>query len=96
MLKKAIRNIFLLPIYIYQYCLSPILGSGKCRYSPSCSAYFVTAVKRFGVFKGSIMGFARLLRCRNSFLGGPDEVPEKWSWKEIKKAYVIYRKPKKN
>ncbi len=94
MLKRIIRNIFLLPVYFYQYCFSPMFGSGKCRYTPSCSSYFVTAVKRFGVIKGTIMGVARLLRCRSAFLGGPDEVPKEWSWHDIKKAYVIYRKPK--
>ena len=30
-----------------------------------------------------------------SFLGGVDEVPETWSWKAIRDAYTVYRKPRR-
>lgn len=89
---NLLRNIYLIPVYLYRSLLSPLLGPRKCRYCPSCSAYFVTAVKRFGIIKGSIMGWARILRCSPFFLGGPDEVPEVWSWKEIREKWIIYRK----
>ena len=89
---KAVRKLFLIPVYIYKYCLSPMLGPGKCRYTPSCSSYFETAVLRFGIIKGSIMGFARLFRCSRFFLGGVDEVPENWSWQAVKDGYTVYRK----
>lgn len=91
-MKDVIRNIYLVPVYLYRVLISPLLGSGKCRYTPSCSSYFVTAVKRFGIIKGSVMGWARILRCHNGFLGGPDEVPDTWSWKSIKDGWIIYRK----
>lgn len=40
------------------------------------------------------MGTARLLRCRPKYLGGPDPVPDAYSWKAVKDQYVIRRKPK--
>ena len=93
-MKHLIRKVFLFPLYIYKYCISPMLGPCKCRYTPSCSSYFETAVLRFGIIRGSIMGTARILRCTHFFLGGPDEVPCEWSFGEIKKGYTIFRKKK--
>ena len=37
------------------------MGNGKCRYIPTCSEYFVKAVEKHGIIKGTILGFARLL-----------------------------------
>lgn len=36
----------------------------------------IIAVRRFGVFKGTIMGFKRLGRCHPLSEGGVDPVPE--------------------
>lgn len=91
-MKDLIRNIYLLPVYLYRALISPLLGSGKCRYTPSCSSYFITAVKRFGIIRGTVMGIARILRCHRGFLGGPDDVPAVWSWKAIRDGWIIYRK----
>ena len=49
------------------------------------------AVMKFGIIKGTIMGGARLLRCRKSFLGGPDPVPDEWSWEKIKTDWKAYK-----
>lgn len=92
LMKKILRQIFLIPIYFYRLYLSPIMGVGKCRYIPTCSSYFIQAVEKHGIIKGSILGFARLGRCRNSFLGGVDEVPESFSFKEIKNQYIVFKK----
>ena len=89
---KFLRKVFLFPLYIYKYCISPMLGPAKCRYTPTCSSYFEQCVLRFGIIKGSIMGTARILRCTRFYLGGPDEVPSTWSFAEIKKGFVVYRK----
>lgn len=91
--KNLIREIFLIPVYLYKGLISPFAGP-CCRYVPSCSSYFVQAVRRHGVIKGSILGFARLFRCRRSFLGGPDEVPDTFSFKEIRDRHRLYRKPR--
>jgi len=91
---KLIRAIYLLPLRFYKLYLSPIMGSGKCRYVPSCSEYMLTSVERFGIIKGTIMGVMRLSRCRNSYLGGMDPVPDEWSWKYLKERYVVFKKRK--
>ncbi|HIV99470.1 MAG TPA: membrane protein insertion efficiency factor YidD [Candidatus Ornithospirochaeta avicola] len=92
-MRKILREIFLIPIYLYRGLLSPFFGP-SCRYTPSCSSYFIQAVKKHGIIKGAILGFARLFRCRKSFLGGPDPVPETFSLKEIRDRHKIYKKPK--
>jgi putative membrane protein insertion efficiency factor len=52
-----------------------------CIYEPSCSEYTYKAVDKFGVIKGSVMGFFRVLRCSPGHRGGDDPVPEKFSTK---------------
>ncbi len=62
MCKKLLRNIFLLPVYFYRACISPLLPP-SCRYTPTCSQYMVEAVTKYGIFKGGWLGIKRLLRC---------------------------------
>ena len=93
-INKVLRFLFLIPVYLYKICISPFLGQ-SCRYSPTCSTYMVEAVKRFGIFRGFLLGISRILRCNRLFYGGPDEVPEKFSFKAIKNGYIIYHKTKK-
>jgi uncharacterized protein len=47
-----------------------------CRYSPSCSNYTLEAVQRYGLFKGSWMGFKRIMRCNPWGGHGYDPVPD--------------------
>jgi hypothetical protein len=35
----------------------------NCRFIPTCSEYTYDAVKKYGVVKGLILGFKRILRC---------------------------------
>jgi putative membrane protein insertion efficiency factor len=58
----------------YQLVLSP-LYTGSCRFVPSCSAYAVEAVSRFGVLRGSWLALRRLARCRPLAAHGFDPVP---------------------
>ena len=92
-MKKIIRELYLIPVYLYKGVLSGF-GGPCCRYTPSCSTYFVEAVLKHGIFKGTMLGFARLFRCSGRYLGGPDPVPDEFSFKEMKEKYRIYRKPK--
>lgn len=62
-------------LYLYKYTISLITPS-CCIYSPSCSTYMVIAIQRFGIFKGMFLGFKRIWRCRPSFCGGYDPVPD--------------------
>ncbi len=47
---------------IYQVCLSPVLPA-VCRYTPTCSSYFIQSVRKYGAVKGSIKGGLRICRC---------------------------------
>ena len=53
-------NIFL--IKFYQYIVSPIFVN-KCRYFPTCSQYYIDALKIHGFLKGTYLGFKRILSC---------------------------------
>lgn len=46
-----------------------------CRYTPSCSEYTLQAIQKYGLFKGSWMGFLRIMRCHPFRPGGHDPVP---------------------
>lgn len=59
----------------YQMAISPHL-IGSCKFVPSCSRYFMTAVERHGPWRGFIIGIKRLLRCHPFSQGGIDPVPE--------------------
>lgn len=59
-MKKAL----LAGIRVYQVIISPYVASGLCRHSPSCSAYMMEAIVKYGVFKGVWFGAKRLVRCR--------------------------------
>src|SRR5690606_2321829 len=61
-------------VQLYQRTLSPLLGP-VCRYYPSCSAYSVTALERFGPLRGSWLTVRRLVRCNPFSRGGVDHVP---------------------
>ena len=74
-MKKVLFKIFCWPVYLYKFLISPLLPN-VCRFYPSCSTYFIQAVKEFGIFKGTILGASRILRCnpRNKCCGY-DPVP---------------------
>ncbi|MCQ2225342.1 MAG: membrane protein insertion efficiency factor YidD [Paludibacteraceae bacterium] len=68
------RDIFLLPVYFYRKCISPLFPP-CCRYTPTCSAYAVEAVKKHGIFKGGWLALKRILRCNPWGGSGYDPVP---------------------
>ena len=59
----------------YRKAVSPLLGPGKCRFEPSCSAYALEALERHGTLRGLALSAWRLLRCQPLCKGGYDPVP---------------------
>ena len=47
----------------------------SCRFRPSCSAYAITALRRYGALKGSWLAARRLARCHPWGGSGHDPVP---------------------
>ena len=59
----------------YQYAISPMLralAGAQCRFEPSCSEYFIQAVKKYGAISGSLRGVWRVCRCNPYCRGGYD------------------------
>ncbi len=61
---------------LYQVTLSPILPI-SCRFSPTCSQYFIESLRSFGIFKGITLTIKRVVSCRPGGGCGYDPVPEK-------------------
>jgi len=55
--------------------LSPMLGYGKCRYTPTCSKYTLDALQKYGIFKGGWLATKRILSCHPWGGSGYDPVP---------------------
>ena len=79
-MSKLITYLIIYLIRFYKYFFSPIMGN-KCRYLPTCSDYFIEALKVHGLLKGSYFGFKRIGSCHPvKLLGGSsglDFVPNK-------------------
>lgn len=60
-------------IRFYRAAISP-LKPRSCRYHPTCSAYSLEAVERYGAIRGSAMSIKRILRCNPFHPGGFDPV----------------------
>jgi putative membrane protein insertion efficiency factor len=63
-------------VRLYQLLISPIFPP-SCRYTPTCSAYMIDALKIWGPFKGTWLGLKRIASCRPGGGHGHDPVPEK-------------------
>jgi uncharacterized protein len=64
-------------VRFYQLAVSPWLGPGKCRFTPTCSEYAVGALRRYGAVRGSMLAGWRILRC-NPWNRGPVVDPPRW------------------
>ncbi len=69
------RWLFVGLVMFYRKCISP-LKPGVCIYTPTCSAYMLEAIEKFGVAKGVCMGIKRIMRCVPWKEGGFDPVPD--------------------
>jgi hypothetical protein len=55
----------------YQWTLSPLVG-WHCRFEPTCSTYFILAVRKYGAVRGTWLGMRRIGRCHPWHPGGYD------------------------
>ena len=56
----------------YQLTLSRFIGR-QCRFHPTCSNYFIQAVRKDGPWIGAAKGLWRIARCNPFCAGGVDE-----------------------
>lgn len=74
-LSRISHSIFIYPIKLYQFFLSPWVGQ-HCRFYPSCSHYAIEAIQVHGVFHGGWLTLKRLFSCHPWCEGGVDLVPK--------------------
>jgi hypothetical protein len=60
-------------VRVYQWTLSPFIGR-QCRFYPTCSHYFILAVRKYGPWRGAAKGAWRICRC-NPFCAGGEDFP---------------------
>ncbi|MCH4166423.1 MAG: membrane protein insertion efficiency factor YidD [Megasphaera sp.] len=68
------KRFFIALIRFYQLFISP-LKLPCCRFYPTCSAYAVEALQKYGAVKGSYLAIRRILKCHPFHKGGYDPVP---------------------
>lgn len=59
-------------IRFYRRFISPILGGGKCRFTPTCSEYALEAFEKYPFVIALSKTFWRILRCNPFSKGGYD------------------------
>jgi putative membrane protein insertion efficiency factor len=72
-----VKRLFLGVIRAYQRWISP-RRPRRCKYEPTCSAYAVESIQRYGAVRGGLMAGWRLLRCNPFSHGGFDPVPDRF------------------
>lgn len=68
---KIIDKAVIWLILFYRKYISP-LKKPCCRFYPTCSQYALSAVKKYGAFRGGFLAAKRILKCNPFFKGGYD------------------------
>lgn len=89
LLKNSFKNFLLMFVWLYRKFISPLFPP-SCRFHPTCSAYSMEALSKYGAIKGSYLSIHRIIRCNPYNKGGIDPVPEKFSFfkRDIKKVII--------
>lgn len=75
LLRRGVSLTLIAVVRVYQCTLSPLhqaIFGPCCRFYPSCSQYFIQAVKKYGPIRGVLKGVGRLCRCHPWHPGGID------------------------
>ena len=56
------KALLLFLIRFYRAAISPLFPP-SCRYVPTCSAYAMEAIEKYGAWRGGWMAVKRILRC---------------------------------
>jgi putative membrane protein insertion efficiency factor len=57
-----LARVFILPIRFYRYFISPMFPP-SCRFHPTCSAYAIEVILKYGIFKGTYLAIVRIGKC---------------------------------
>ncbi len=68
------KKVLIFLIRMYRKYVSP-MKPPSCRFYPTCSAYAIQAIEKYGAFKGSFLALKRILKCHPLHPGGYDPVP---------------------
>ncbi len=69
---RSFAGAFLIALVrFYQLVMRPVLPA-VCRFEPSCSEYFIGAVRKHGPLRGACKGAWRICRCNPFCQGGFD------------------------
>lgn len=74
-MRKLLIFPFVILIRLYQTILSPLLPA-SCRFYPTCSQYSLEALKKHGLWKGTLLSIKRISQCHPWGGKGHDPVPE--------------------
>ena len=73
-MKAFLKRALLGAIRFYRRHISPMFPP-CCRFTPTCSAYALEAVEKYGALKGGFLALKRILKCHPFHPGGYDPVP---------------------
>ena len=75
MIRSIPKRIMLGMIRFYRRFISPMFPP-CCRFTPTCSAYALEAIQKYGALKGGYLAVRRILRCHPFYKGDlNDPVP---------------------
>lgn len=77
---NPVQHILILAVRVYRWTISPVLvalfgGTTGCRFTPTCSAYALEALRTHGAARGTWLATRRLCRCHPWGGCGHDPVP---------------------
>jgi putative membrane protein insertion efficiency factor len=70
-LRSVFAAVLIAAVRGYQLCIRPVFPA-VCRFCPTCSEYFILAVRKYGPVRGASKGIGRLCRCHPWHPGGYD------------------------